>query len=119
MSIFDKRSSEKSRPQDSLAKDSLAKDAPLAGSADFEFQAAAASHRMIALWAAEKMGLSGQNIENYARAVVRGPTEQPSEEDVIRKILGDLVASNITVRESEVRTKAAEFLAQAREALKS
>lgn len=109
MSIFDKRSSEKSQPQD----------APVAGSADFEFQAAAASHRMIALWAAEKMGLSGQHVENYAKAVVRGPTEQPSEDDVIRKILGDLVASKITVRESEVRTKAAEFLAQAREALKN
>ncbi len=109
MSIFDKRSSEKSQPQD----------APAAGSADFEFQAAAASHRMIALWAAQKMGLSGQHIENYAKAVVRGPSDQPSEDDVIRKILGDLVASNISVRESEVRTKAAEFLAQAREALKS
>ena len=42
-----------------------------------------------------------------------------AEEDVIRKVLGDLTASNIAVRESEVRTKAAEFLAQAREALKS
>ena len=109
MSIFEKRSSEKPKPHD----------APVAGSADFEFQAAAARNRMIALWAADKMGLSGQHIENYAKAVVRGPGEQPSEEDVIRKILGDLVASNLTVRESEVRTKAAEFLAQAREALKN
>jgi len=38
---------------------------------------------------------------------------------VIRKVLGDLVASNIPVREGEVRTRAAEFLAQAREALKN
>jgi hypothetical protein len=92
---------------------------PVAGSEAFEFQAAAARNRMMALWGAEKMGLSGKTAENYAKAVVRADGDQPSEEDVIRKILGDLTASNIAVRESEVRTKAAEFLAQARQALKS
>ena len=91
---------------------------PLQGSEAFEFQAAAARNRMMALWGAEKMGLTGKTAENYAAAVVRANGEQPSEEDVIRKILGDLTASNIAVRESEVRTKAAEFLAQARQALK-
>ncbi|CAM3209837.1 DUF1476 domain-containing protein [Asticcacaulis taihuensis] len=92
---------------------------PLQGSEAFEFQAAAARNRMMALWGAEKMGLTGKTAENYAAAVVRANGEQPSEEDVIRKVLGDLTASNIAVREAEVRTKAAEFLAQAREALKS
>ncbi|WP_298331096.1 hypothetical protein [Asticcacaulis sp.] len=38
---------------------------------------------------------------------------------MIRKVLGDLTASNIPVRETEVRTKVVEFLAQAREALKN
>jgi hypothetical protein len=92
---------------------------PLQGSDAFEFQAAAARNRMMALWGAEKMGLTGKTAENYATAVVRASGDQPSEEDVIRKVLGDLTASNIAVREAEVRTKAAEFLAQAREALKS
>ena len=92
---------------------------PVAGSDAFEFQAAEKRNHMMGMWAAEKMGLKGDSRENYARAVVRGPSEQPDEETVIRKILGDLTASNITVRESEVRTKAAEFLAQSREALKS
>jgi hypothetical protein len=94
-------------------------DVPFQGSDAFEFQAAASRNRMMAMWGAEKMGLSGKTAESYAKAVVRAEGDQPSEEDVIRKILGDLTASNIAVRESEVRTKAAEFLAQAREALKS
>ncbi len=93
--------------------------APVAGSDAFEYQAAAARNRMIALWAAEKMGLAGKSSESYAAAVVRADGDQPSEEDVIRKVLGDLTASNISVRESEVRTKAAEYLAQSREALKN
>ncbi|MGA9659618.1 MAG: DUF1476 domain-containing protein [Asticcacaulis sp.] len=84
-----------------------------------EYQAAATRNRMLALWAAEKMGLSGQSSETYAQAVVRADAEQPSEDDVIRKVLGDLTASNLNIRESEVRTRAAEFLAQAREAQKS
>lgn len=86
---------------------------------ELEFKAGARRNRMIGLWAGEKMGLSGDSLENYAKAVVRADFEQPGEEDVIRKILGDLTASNIAVKESEVRTKAAEFLAQAREALKA
>ena len=85
----------------------------------FELKAISRRNHMIGVWAAEKMGLNTEQRESYARAVERAHTERPSEEDVIRKVLGDLVASNIQVRESEVRVKAAEFLAQAREALKS
>ena len=84
-----------------------------------ERQAASSRNRAIALWAAVKMGLNPASSELYAQAVEHFHSERPTEEDVIRKIYGDLIASNIVVRESEVRTKAAEFLAQAREALKS
>ncbi len=85
----------------------------------FEVAAGARRNRLMALWAAEKMGLSDEMRENYARALENYHAERPGEEDVIRKISGDLLASNITMRESEVRTRAAECLAQAREALKA
>jgi len=75
------------------------------------------NHRL-GLWAADKMGLTPDQAEAYARAVERAHTDRPSEEDVIRKVMGDLTASKVQVREAEVRTKAEEFLAQAREALK-
>lgn len=88
-------------------------------SEDLEFKAGARRNRMFGLWAGEKMGLTEESLDNYAKAVVRADFEQPGEEDVIRKVLGDLMASNINIRESEVRTKAAELLAQAREALKA
>jgi hypothetical protein len=84
-----------------------------------ELKAVSRRNHLIGLWAAEKMGLVEDQAEAYARAVERAHTERPSEDDVIRKVLGDLVASNIQVREGEVRVKAAEFLAQAREALKN
>lgn len=84
-----------------------------------EAQAAALRNRLIALWAAEKMGLNGASSEGYAAALDRMAGGLPSEEDVIRKVLGDLVASNLPVRESEVRSKAEEFLAQARSQVRS
>ncbi len=90
----------------------------LDGAEGFEYMAAQRRNRLIGLWAGEKMGLNGESIESYARALDRG-SDQTTEEDVIRKILGDLTASNIAVRESEVRVKAAEFLAQSREAIKA
>ncbi len=99
--------------------DPISSATPNSGSEAFEYKAAEQRNRMIGLWAAEKMGLAGPASESYAGAVVRATGDQPSEEDVIRKVLGDLKASNLNVRESEVRTKAAELLAQARESLKS
>jgi len=98
---------------DAFSPDSAPQGDPL------ELKAISRRNRMIGLWAAEKMGLTKDQAEAYAGAVERAHTERPSEEDVIRKVLGDLTASNVRVRESEVRTKAAEFLAQAREALKT
>ena len=83
----------------------------------FEFMAAERRNRLIGLWAGEKMGLNGESIENYALAL--GKSAHASEEDVIRKILGDLTASRIVICEAEVRVKAAEFLAQSREAIKA
>ncbi|EGF89749.1 hypothetical protein ABI_41720 [Asticcacaulis biprosthecium C19] len=84
-----------------------------------ERKAASGRNRAIALWAAARMDLNPQSTELYAQAVENFHADRPTEEDVIRKIYGDLIASNIQVRESEVRTRAAEFLAQAREAGKN
>lgn len=82
-----------------------------------EFKATMRRNRMLGLWAGEKMGLEGDNLDSYAKAVVRSDLELPGDEDVIRKVSEDLKASNIEVRESEIYTKLAEFLAQARKAI--
>ncbi len=115
MSSLDPRTSEISVPAAGLSGSGQAGE----GAPSFEFMAAERRNRLMGLWAGEKMGLNGESIETYARALGRGHTEVSSEEDVIRKIVGDLTASNIVVRESEVRVKAAEFLAQSRESLKT
>jgi hypothetical protein len=83
-----------------------------------EFKAAARRNRMLGIWAAGLMGLEGDHIEEYAKAVVKSDFEQPGDEDVLRKVFKDLTASGLKVSEGAVRGKMDELLAFAREQIK-
>ena len=83
---------------------------------ELEFRAHARCNRLIAEWAAGRMGL--ENVEDYVRAVVREDMEQPGEGDVLRKVTQDLSGAGLEIRESEIRARMDEFLAQAREQVK-
>jgi hypothetical protein len=82
-----------------------------------EFRARARRNRMLGEWAARLMGL--QNIDDYAKAVVKSEVDQPADEDVLRKVNQDLTGSGLSVPLSEIRSKMDEFLAIARGQLKS
>jgi hypothetical protein len=84
---------------------------------DLEFRAQSRGNRMLGEWAAKKMGL--ENVDDYVRAVVRAELGQGGEEDVVRKVIQDLSGAGIEVRESEIRSKADEFLAVARDQVRS
>jgi hypothetical protein len=85
--------------------------------ADQEFKAAARRNRLLGEWAAAKMGL--ESVEEYVRAVVKSDFEQPGDEDVLRKVFGDLKGSGMETTEGEVRMKMDELLAQAREQIRT
>ncbi|MDB5431048.1 MAG: hypothetical protein JWP35_2164 [Caulobacter sp.] len=82
-----------------------------------EFKATARRNRLLGEWAAGLMGL--ETVAEYARAVVKSDFEQPGDEDVLRKVFGDLKGAGVAVSEGDVRMKMDELLAQAREQLKS
>ncbi len=84
--------------------------------ADQEFKAAARRNRLLGEWAAELMGL--ENAADYARAVVKSDMEQPGDDDVLRKVFGDLKGAGVTITEGDVRRKMDELLAQARDQIK-
>jgi hypothetical protein len=77
-----------------------------------EFRAAARRNRMLGEWAARRMGL--ENVDDYARAVVKSDIDQPGDDDVLRKVSQDLAGSGLSVPLSEIRAKMDEFLAIAR-----
>jgi hypothetical protein len=85
--------------------------------ADQEFKAAARRNRLLGEWAAAKMGL--ESVDEYVRAVVKSDFEQPGDEDVLRKVFGDLKGSGLETSEGEVRMKMDELLAQAREQIRT
>jgi hypothetical protein len=85
--------------------------------AEQEFKAAARRNRLLGEWAAGLMGL--ESAEEYVRAVVKSDFEQPGDDDVLRKVFEDLKGSGVEMRDSDVRMKMDELLAQAREQIKT
>jgi len=76
-------------------------------------------NRMLGQWAAGLMGLAGDRIDDYAKAVVKSDFELPGDEDVLRKVFEDLKGAGVSITEGDVRMKMAELLAQAREQVRA
>lgn len=72
---------------------------------ELKFKAEARANKLLGLWAAEKMGVSGLDAETYAKSVVMADFEEAGHEDVFRKVRGDFDAKNVTVSDEELRTK--------------
>jgi hypothetical protein len=71
--------------------------------AETAFRVAARRNRLLGHWAAEQMSLTPEETEAYAKAVIQSDFEEAGDEDVIRKVLGDLVAAGCDVDEAKVR----------------
>jgi hypothetical protein len=86
---------------------------------DQEFKAGARRNRLLGEWAAGLMGLEGDRVAEYAKAVIKSDFELPGDDDVLRKVFEDLKGSGVNTSESDVRMKMDELLAQAREAIRA
>jgi hypothetical protein len=80
---------------------------------ELRFRATARRNKLLGLWAAEKLGLAGDEAQNYAREVVRADLAEPGEEDVFRKVRGDFDAKGIDQSDHQIRRMMAELLAEA------
>jgi hypothetical protein len=78
-----------------------------------KFKAEARRNKLLGLWAAEKLGLSGDAANAYAKEVVAADFQEAGDADVVRKVTGDLGAKGIAVTEAQVRAQMTELLAQA------
>jgi len=79
---------------------------------ELKFKAEARRNRLLGLWAAEKLGISGDAAAAYAKDVVAADFEE-GDMDVLHKVLKDLTAKDSTVTEAEIRAKMMELLAVA------
>ncbi|MDO9299635.1 DUF1476 domain-containing protein [Bradyrhizobium sp.] len=81
--------------------------------ADQKFKAEARRNRLLGMWVAEKLGMSGDAVAAYAKEVVASDFEESGDADVVRKVLGDLTAKGVAVTEQELRVKMDELMAVA------
>src|SRR5215475_1365133 len=80
---------------------------------DLKFRATARRDKLLGLWAAEKLGISGEAAEAYAKDVIRADFEEPGDEDVFRKIRKDFDAKNIAQSDQQIRKVMEDLLAAA------
>ena len=96
-----------------------AEEAKYALDADTAFRVAARRNRLLGEWAAGEMGLTPEETDSYRKAVVQADFAEAGDEDVIRKVLGDLIAAGVDVDDATVRTKLDEKAVEARRQLMS
>ncbi|MCG2629592.1 DUF1476 domain-containing protein [Bradyrhizobium sp. WYCCWR 13023] len=78
-----------------------------------KFRAEARRNRLLGLWAAEKLGITGEAATAYAREVVAADFEEAGDGDVLRKVMADFAARNVAVTEPTIRAKMSELIAVA------
>ena len=78
-----------------------------------KFKAEARRNRLLGLWVAGKLGLTGEAAGTYAKDVIAAEFQGAGDADVIRKVMGDLKAKGVAVTDEQLRTKMLELTAQA------
>ena len=80
---------------------------------ELKFKAEARRNKMLGEWAAGLLGIAGEGVEDYVKAVVRADLAQKGDEDVFQKIRADFDAKGVSVSDAELRAKMDEFLREA------
>ncbi|MCI5097105.1 MAG: DUF1476 domain-containing protein [Rhodobacteraceae bacterium] len=91
-------------------------EAKFAHDEEMQFKAQARCNKLLGLWAAELLGKSGDDAEDYAKTVVIADFEEAGHEDVVRKVAADLDGK---ASADEIRAKMAELLPVAKEQMMS
>lgn len=86
---------------------------------ELRFKATVRRNRLLGLWAAEKLGKSGDDADAYAKEVVASDFAEAGDDDVLRKIKADFDAAGVTQSEHQIRRTMDELMADAIEQVKS
>lgn len=84
---------------------------------DLRFRATARRNRLLGLWAAERMGMSGAAAESYANTLLGLEVRGGRNEDIARKVREDLASHRVALSDHAVHRKMEELLALAADEL--
>ncbi|WP_321504947.1 DUF1476 domain-containing protein [Breoghania sp.] len=82
-------------------------------SEELQFRAAARRNRLLGEWAAEKLGMTGEQAKEYSLSIVRTDFDEPGEEDVFAKIRADFDAGKVEQSDHQIRRVMAELMEEA------
>jgi hypothetical protein len=80
---------------------------------ELKFRATARRNKLLGLWAAEKLGLEGDDAQAYARAVIKTDMEEPGEEDVFRMLRRDFDAKGVDQSDHQIRRMMGDLMGEA------
>ncbi|HMK71126.1 MAG TPA: DUF1476 domain-containing protein [Xanthobacteraceae bacterium] len=80
---------------------------------ELRFKATVRRNKLIGLWAAEKLGLTGAAAENYAKSLVLGDIEDVGAHDVLHKIRRDLDAKGVVQSDHQINRAMNELMEKA------
>lgn len=83
------------------------------------FKATARRNKLLGMWAAEKLGLSGAEAEAYAKSVVMADFQEAGDEDVFRKVRADFDAKSVAQSDHQIRRAMDELMATAVEQIQA
>jgi len=84
---------------------------------EMAFRVTARRNKLVGQWAAGLMKLTPEETDAYAKSVVQADFEEAGDEDVVRKLLGDLSAAGAEVEEAQVRQALVQQMIEARRQL--
>lgn len=85
---------------------------------ELRFKAGARRNKLLGLWAAEKLGKTGDEAEAYARTVVAADFEEAGDDDVFRKVRKDFDAASLDQSDHQIRRTMDELMAAAIEQIR-
>jgi hypothetical protein len=86
---------------------------------ELRFKATARRNKLLGLWVAEKLGMSGPDADTYAKSVVMADFEEAGEDDVFRKVRKDLDDKKVAVGDPDIRKTMIDLMGQAIEQIKA
>lgn len=87
--------------------------------AEMAFKANARRNRLLGIWAAEMLGLTGDDASAYAAEVVAADFKEPGDNDVFQKVAADFKAKGLGVPDAVIRQKMAQLVDIARQQVMS
>lgn len=81
---------------------------------ELQFKVGARRNKLLGLWAAELIGITGDAAAAYAREVIEADFDEPGDDDVLRKVMADLTAKGVDKSEHQVRKRMDELMVEAR-----